>query len=113
MEASPNDFYFTNELTLSKLGLFMCTALQKNRRKDKPFVICAEVKAKGTFLICGTYGRENVTNRVQKNDFGSSFSEAARSARAQVKHDGFERSVIEVSADNVQRFLEVLSYIHL
>lgn len=28
MKASPNDYYFTNELTLSKLGLFVCTAFQ-------------------------------------------------------------------------------------
>eukprot|EP00954_Amorphochlora_amoebiformis_P018708 1327872-Amorphochlora_amoeboformis.AAC.1 len=66
MSASPNDFYFTNQLTLSKLALFVSTALQNNKRRDKPYVICAEVKSRDTFLVCGVYGREKHTNRVQK-----------------------------------------------
>ncbi|GAB5358371.1 hypothetical protein AAMO2058_000451800 [Amorphochlora amoebiformis] len=113
MSASPNDFYFTNQLTLSKLALFVSTALQNNKRRDKPYVICAEVKSRDTFLVCGVYGREKHTNRVQKNDFGTSFSEAARSAKARAKHDGFERALIEVDSDNLNHFLEVLSYLHL
>lgn len=113
MRAAPNDFYFTNPITLSKLGTFVCDALQNNKKNDKPYVICAEVKQRGTFLICGTYGREKITNRVRKNDFGTSFSQAARYSKANVKHDGFERSVVEVEASSVDSFLQILPSYYL
>lgn len=43
--------------------------------------------------------------------FGVSFRQAAQQIRARVKHDGFETSVIEVSADDLKQFLHVLQTI--
>ncbi len=110
MQAAPNDYYFTNQITLSKLGMFVSDALQQIKKRDMPFLVCAEVPQRATMLLCGIYGRERISQRVQKNDFGTAFSNAARQAKARVKHDGFERAVIEVEKDSLQRFLEWLQY---
>eukprot|EP00808_Paulinella_micropora_P021793 g56480.t1 len=113
LEDSPDQKFFSHTLSLSKLALFMVDAHQQKRRgareTSKPFVICASLQDKKTYLLVGVTGAGSRSSQgAAKNSFGNAFHEATNKCKARVKHDGFETSVIEVQRDDLKNFLEIL-----
>eukprot|EP00457_Paulinella_chromatophora_P004477 gb/GEZN01004489.1/.p1 GENE.gb/GEZN01004489.1/~~gb/GEZN01004489.1/.p1 ORF type:complete len:584 (-),score=68.31 gb/GEZN01004489.1/:81-1832(-) len=109
IEDSVDQDFFTHTLALSKLALFMVEAFKEQlyshrREPNKPFVICAALPLRKTYLVVGVTGG----GKNSRNSFGMAFHQATERCSARVKHDGFETSVIEVQKEDLKKFLDVL-----
>lgn len=104
---STNAAWFAHTQSLTRLALFVLESLKKPNKASKPLVLCALNRERNAYLVLGVTPAAPST-RAKRNDFGVSFHQAARLTGAQVRAHSFDSSVIEVAAEDVSRFLELL-----
>lgn len=106
------DDMFAQPIGLTKLALFLVEVHRQNKKwvgqaKAKPLILLAERAA--TYLVVGVTCQEVAGSG--KNSFGIAFRRAANVRGSRVRHDGFDRSVMEIEKDDAHDFLESLSLI--
>lgn len=103
---------FSKPLALGNLALFLCAALRKSKRKARvrPLVVASFVAKKDMYLVVGVIGAPRAGDaRLLHNKFGMLFRKAAEQTSAQVKHDGFDLSVIEIKKEDLRKVYDYLS----
>jgi cell division control protein 45 len=103
---------FSHPLALSKLATFTMNVVHsKNSSKSpatkRPFVLASALRSRGTYLVVGV---PELEESMEKNNFGTYFAKAAEDSSARVRHDGFDTSVIEILKNDLDKFLEILSF---
>ena len=92
---------------LTRLALFLLEALKKPGKPSKPLVLCALNRKRNTYLVLGVTPTAPST-RKKRNDFGTSFQQAAKITGSSVEFHNFDSSIIEVLDRDLVRFLELL-----
>ncbi|RKP23472.1 CDC45 family, partial [Syncephalis pseudoplumigaleata] len=88
---------FAHPLTASQLGLFLLDAMRTTNKKRLPFVLATFCEQQIACLIT-----------MHMQSFGIAFHRCADEIRAQVRHDGFDTSVLEIGKDDLEDFIERL-----
>ena len=105
---------FAKPLALSRLAYYLMDLHRENGKwagsKARPLILLAENPVKNTYLVVGHEYPES-SGMFLKNRFGAKFVLAAESMEGQFRLDSFDSNVIEVSSDDVQKFLEQLHYL--
>lgn len=105
---------FSKPLALSRLAQYLMDMHRENGKwagaKSRPLVLMAEKPRTGTYLVVGYEYPERAGTFV-KNKFGNNFELTAKSMNGTFRFDSFDSNVVEVSGDDVQRFIEQLHYL--
>lgn len=105
---------FAKPLALSRLAQYLMDMHRENGKwagaKSRPLVLMAEKPRTGTYLVVGYEYPERAGTFV-KNKFGNNFELTAKSMNGTFRFDSFDSNVVEVSGDDVQRFIEQLHYL--
>ncbi|XP_004592127.2 cell division control protein 45 homolog [Ochotona princeps] len=111
MEGTPDAILFSKPASLSLLSRhllksFVCST--KNRRcKLLPLVMAAPLSVEhGTVTMVGIPPETDSSDR--KNFFGRAFEKAAESTSSRTLHNHFDLSVIELKAEDRNKFLDAL-----
>ncbi|WRT69512.1 uncharacterized protein IL334_006498 [Kwoniella shivajii] len=119
LKEGPDLRIFSNPSTLSRLALWLVDATrdrwaEKQSRisgngkvKSLPFVVACLNEDKGSYMVVGVTGAPEFGD-VRKNKFGLAFQQAAEESGSGSKHDMFDTSVVEVSQEDLQGFIESL-----
>ena len=119
---------FRHPLTLTKLGLFLVSALRETGRAYLPLVMASYIPESGTYLIVGLYqyapsdGTDDYSGDAgadsssgmgmgvggKKSKFAQAFAQTGDVARATVRQVRFDASVLEVPKADLTRFMEHL-----
>ncbi|KAI9325451.1 CDC45 family [Zopfochytrium polystomum] len=103
---------------LRRLGWFLmetfrvrkCYSQQEHKTKQLPFLIAAFNEEANGYLVVGLPGTAKQGD-VRKNPLGLAFEEAAKRARAEIRHDHFDTAVACVGKEDLLRFVESLQFI--
>ena len=111
---------FSKPLALTRLAHFLMDMHRENGKwtglKARPLVLIADQPKKPgansnpTCLIVGYEYPERAGDFV-KNSFGKHFEMTAKSMNGNFRFDSFDSNVVEVDANDVQRFMEQLHYL--
>ncbi|KAK9808923.1 hypothetical protein WJX72_006468 [[Myrmecia] bisecta] len=104
-----NKALLAHPLALTKLGMFLHEAYYIQKHKRINYVLIGPQDAEAHCLVLGLIAQPQLTS-VTGNTFGDLFRRAADNIGADYKHDGFDSSVIQVAAADVDRFLAELSH---
>jgi len=104
---------FAKPLALTKLAYFLMDMHRTNNKwtgtRARPLVLMAEKPRTGTYVVVG-YEYPEERGNIGKNRFGQNFELASKTMRGYFKFDSFDSNVVEVKANDVQRFIEHLHY---
>lgn len=121
----------SHPFSLSKLVLFLADATRGSKRGHTPLLLAAFQSLSNSYLVVasntlregqeageGEEGEEEGEGRehrgeLARNRFGVAFRLAMRKVRARVRHDGFDSAMIEVQAEDLKGFLQMLQSIPL
>tara|TARA_R110002050_G_scaffold12495_2_gene40988 strand:+ start:823 stop:1755 length:933 start_codon:yes stop_codon:yes gene_type:complete len=102
---------FQHPVVLTKLANFIMEKheqeVSSKKRSRKPFLIAAQNESKDKYLVVGVSA---AGSSKRKNTFGNYFQEAVEKTGAEIVVHMFDRSVVEVRADQISRFI---GYMHL
>ncbi|EQC35468.1 hypothetical protein SDRG_07176 [Saprolegnia diclina VS20] len=102
---------FSHPSTLSKLALFLVDVHREQGKwtgkQASPFVLLCHLKARNVYLIVGVTCPERA-GEVHRNKLGTAFKMAAAETGAKYTHDGFDTTVMEITLDDIQGFIEQL-----
>jgi hypothetical protein len=105
---------FAKPLALNRLAHYLMDMHRENGKwagaKSRPLVLMAEKPRTGTYLVVGYEYPERAGSFV-KNKFGKHFHFTSKSMKGTMKFDSFDSNVVEVAANDVQRFIEQLHYL--
>lgn len=105
---------FSKPLALSRLAHYLMDMHRETGKwtgsKARPLVLMAEKPQTKSYLVVGYEYPERSGNFV-KNQFGKKFEWTAQSMNGTFKFDSFDSNVVEIGANDVQRFIEQLHYI--
>ena len=103
---------FAHPVALTKLAHFLMEALASGSDlKLKHFVACSMNETRQTYMVVGVssaFQTSQAIDDIYHNNFGRAFRESAEQTDTRFKHDGFDRSVIEVHVQDLDRFLDLL-----
>jgi cell division control protein 45 len=104
---------FTKPLALTRLAHYLMDIHRENGKwtgaKARPLILMAEKPRTNTYLVVGYVYMETASSFV-KNPFGKHFALVAQSMQGTFKFESFDSNIVEVSAADVQRFVEQLHY---
>jgi len=108
------DHLFSKPLALNRLAHYLIDLHRVNRKwtgsKTRPLVLLAEKPCTKTYMVAA-YEYADEAGHFVKNRFASNFELAAQSMQGTFEFDSFDSNVVEVSANDVQRFIEQLHYL--
>ena len=111
--AEANHHVFSQPLALTRLAHWLMDMHRENGKwmgnKIRPLVLCAENPATKTYLVVG-YEFPERHGMFLKNHFGQHFQMTCSSMRGSFRLDSFDSNVVEIDANDVQRFIEQLHY---
>eukprot|EP00884_Botryococcus_braunii_P009585 jgi/Botrbrau1/18628/Bobra.0367s0065.1 len=100
----------TQPLALRKLGMFVRDVyIRRDPSKRMGMVIVGTSNSEGNCLVVGITPPPG-SGAIQGNKFGDLFREVAEKVHAEYRHDSFDSSVIEVSANDLDNFLRDLQH---
>ncbi|DBB00209.1 hypothetical protein WJX77_012186 [Trebouxia sp. C0004] len=102
-----NKEMMTSPTALAKLGWFLMEARQHQTNRHKDVIMVSPPNHDKMCLVLGVVAQPTLATR-QGNTFGTAFRSAADDTEAQTQHDGFDSSIMRISADDVQRFVMTL-----
>lgn len=109
--AEDEERFFTQPQTLSKVALFLVDLHREGQRwvgrNAAPFILISRSEHKKTFMVVGVTCPQR-SGEVHRNTLGTAFKLAAEETGACYRHDGFETSVLEIQANDIQNFVEQL-----
>ncbi|OWB81776.1 hypothetical protein B5S33_g395 [[Candida] boidinii] len=119
-----NSKVFQNPLILSKLGNWILDSCSELDKALLPLVIATLDPDTGTYLVIGlppkypnmrgSLDDENNEDQINKltilNTFSLAFQEIASTTNAKARIDSFESAIIEIRKEDLQFFLERLSF---
>mmetsp|Transcript_24889 Transcript_24889/g.38326 ORF Transcript_24889/g.38326 Transcript_24889/m.38326 type:complete len:272 (+) Transcript_24889:420-1235(+) len=104
---------FSKPLALTKLAHYLMDMHRENGKwtggKARPLILAAEKPVNGTFMVVG-YEYPELAGSTVRNRFGEAFSLAAKTMKGTFRFDSFDSNVMEVAAEDGQRFIEQLHY---
>ncbi|KAI9469765.1 MAG: DNA replication pre-initiation complex subunit Cdc45 [Benjaminiella poitrasii] len=100
---------FQHPSALTKLGLYLIDAYREHGKKNLPIVLCSLDEKYNTCLLMALTGAASF-GETRKNKFNMAFEEAAENTKARISFDSFDPSIIQVIDDDVEYFVEALSY---
>lgn len=104
---------FGQPLVLTRLAHWLMDVHRENGKwvgnKSRPLVLCAENPSTKSYLVVG-YEFPDRQGMFLKNHFGQHFQMTCNSMQGSFRLDSFDSHVVEVSANDVQRFIEQLHY---
>jgi cell division control protein 45 len=105
---------FAQPLALSRLAQWLFDMHRENGKwtgsKNRPLVLCAEKPETKSYLVVG-YEFPEQQGQFLKNHFGQHFQMTCDSMQGTFRLDSFDSNVVEVDANDVQRFIEQLHYL--
>jgi cell division control protein 45 len=111
--AEPKHHVFSQPLALTRLAHWLMDMHRENGKwignKSRPLVLCAENPATKSYLVVG-YEFPDRHGMFLKNHFGQHFRMTCSSMQGSFRLDSFDSHVVEVGANDVQRFIEQLHY---
>ncbi|KAI9321123.1 CDC45 family [Zopfochytrium polystomum] len=102
-------FFGKSVVMLRRLGWFLMETFRV-RKRQLPFLIAAFNEEANGYLVVGLPGTAKQGD-VRKNPLGLAFEEAAKRARAEIRHDHFDTAVACVGKEDLLRFVESLQFI--
>jgi cell division control protein 45 len=111
--SEPEHHVFGQPLALTRLAHWLMDMHRENGKwmgnKSRPLVLCAENPASKSYLVVG-YEFPDRQGMFLKNHFGQHFQMTCNSMQGSFLLDSFDSHVVEVGANDVQRFIEQLHY---
>lgn len=112
-DKSYNQHIFAKPLALTKLAIFLMDMHRTNKKwtgtKARPLLLLAEKPQTQTYLVVGFEFPEE-RGSVKRNKFKEKFKLVTDTFQGSFKYDSFESNVVEVSSQDVQKFIEHLHY---
>lgn len=105
---------FNNPLALARLGAWIGEACSESHSQPLPLVVASFDKDTNSYMVLGMGPRKSRDveldpNSTVYNRFGPAFQATSERINAQLTFDAFESSIIQVSKDDLSRFLENLT----
>ncbi|ANB15307.1 Cdc45p [Sugiyamaella lignohabitans] len=111
---------FANPLALARLGAWIAEGCAEVHPQPLPLVVASYNPVRSIYLVLGMGPRKSrdadqsafsaeSTSSTIYNRFGAAFQNIANRINARIRIDAFESSIIEVSKDDLSRFLEELT----
>ena len=98
---------FSHPPTLVSLSLFLIDTLRTHKKSSKPIVVAALNKNSNSYLVVGVTPVAPDDPKMA-NTFGRCFRNAAKKTNSTINLHFFDSSVIEIKAQDVNKFLEFL-----
>lgn len=115
VQEAPDIDVFLNPLSLQRLAVWISESCAEIHTSNLPLVLAILNERKDVYLVFGIAGnqsRDNLDGEAsgsqQTNFFGRQFQETAVKINARIRVDAFDSSIIEVSREDLPRFLEAL-----
>lgn len=112
-DRSYNQHIFAKPLALTKLAIFIMDMHRTNKKwtgtKARPLLLLAEKPQTQTYLVVGFEFPEE-RGSVKRNQFKEKFKMVTETMQGTFKYDSFDSNVVEVSCNDVQKFIEHLHY---
>ena len=113
VQDAPDIQVFWNPLSLQRLVNWVFEGCAELNSTNLPMVFAVLNEHKHTYLVYGIGGRKPRDSQQTEslsdfNKFGSQFQETAARINARIRIDAFDSAIIELSREDLPRFLEAL-----
>ena len=113
VQDAPDIQVFWNPLSLQRLANWVFEGCAELNSTNLPMVFAVLNEHKHTYLVYGIGGRKPRDSQQTEslsdfNKFGSQFQETAARINARIRIDAFDSAIIELSREDLPRFLEAL-----
>lgn len=113
VQDAPDLPVFFNPLSLQRLSAWVFEGCAELNAASLPMVFAVLNEKKGVYLVHGVAGRtprdaRRAPSVTEFNAFGAQFQDTAARINARIRVDAFDSAIIELSREDLPRFLEAL-----